>query len=133
MFKKIYIVYAANPHAFMIFDFDEVDLFQSSNTRRSGYDFPMRCNGKVVVSPGEYPVIYFYSFRVYRNRAESEERAVEKPQNNGQPDGGGQKVLGLLFYERIKEKRQYQAQCKKHDAVLNPKGFYNKKLSVHNH
>lgn len=129
--EKIHIVYAANLHAFMISDFDEVDLSQSSNAGRRGYDFPVRRNGKGVVSEREYPVIHFYPFRIYRNRAESEERAVKKPQDDGQPDGRGQEVPGLFFCEGIIEKKQYQAQRKKHDAVLNPKGFYNKKLSVH--
>jgi len=40
-------------------------------------------------------------------------------------------VPRFLIDEGIEDKKQYQTQCKKHDAVLNPKRFYNKNLSVH--
>jgi len=40
-------------------------------------------------------------------------------------------MSGLFFTQRIKNKKQYQTQCKQHDTVLNPKRFYNKKLSIH--
>jgi hypothetical protein len=126
VFEKIQIIQTANLHAFMITDFDEVNLFQFSKTGRLVYDSPTRRDGKDRVSQGEYPVIDLDPFRVYGNGAETEKGAVKEPQHDGQPDAGGQNVLGFPFFKKIKEEKQHQPQGDEHNAVLDPQRFYHK-------
>ncbi|MFH1629886.1 MAG: hypothetical protein ABIE47_14350 [Pseudomonadota bacterium] len=87
--------------------------------------------GQEIVFKRENPIVQTNSCWTHGYCTETKKGAVEKPDDDNQPDKSGRHMFRLSFYKGEDKKKHHRTQRKKHDAVLHKERFYDEGLGCH--
>jgi hypothetical protein len=115
----------------VIVDDKVIKAFVPAYAAHVGFNAPRASRGEGGISKGKDAVVKTDPPGSDRYGAETEKRAVEKPENKEQPDRKDNNVFPFFFQQGMPEEEEYASQRCAHDGILHIQGSDEKYFGFH--